>query len=330
MSRFTITEGKRAPTGLLIGVTGPSGSGKTFSALRLATGIQRVSGGHITVVDTEARRATHYADRFKFRHIDFAPPFGPLDYIDAIQAAVDDGAKVVVVDSATHEHSGEGGVLDQAEVFLHDRAGDDYKKRERMLMASLVKPKGQRKRLNFYLEQLGRQLVSVILCYRAVDKIKPQTGGEPLKLGWQPETTSTLPYEMVQRFLLMPASGGVPSTNPVNEAEKLAVKAPIQFAGWVKSEPLSEELGERMAKWALVTDGSQAQAPKGPTFKGAKGGEWTGKPLASAPADVLGKYRAVVANSLSTASDQNRADELSDHLADVDAAMAALVAQASQ
>ena len=32
---------------LLVGLMGPSGSGKTFSALRLATGIQTVSGGDI-------------------------------------------------------------------------------------------------------------------------------------------------------------------------------------------------------------------------------------------------------------------------------------------
>ena len=49
---------------LLCGLVGPSGGGKTFSALRLATGMQQVSGGDIYIVDTEARRALHYADRF--------------------------------------------------------------------------------------------------------------------------------------------------------------------------------------------------------------------------------------------------------------------------
>ena len=41
---------------LMIGLMGPSGGGKTYSALRLATGIQRVAGGDIFMIDTERRR----------------------------------------------------------------------------------------------------------------------------------------------------------------------------------------------------------------------------------------------------------------------------------
>src|SRR6266849_4599710 len=67
----------REATPLLIGLVGPSNSGKTFSALRLATGIQRVSGGDIWGIDTESRRMLHYADKFKFRHVPFGAPFGP-------------------------------------------------------------------------------------------------------------------------------------------------------------------------------------------------------------------------------------------------------------
>ena len=74
---FEDREAVREQVPLLVGLMGPSGGGKTFSALRLATGFQRVSGGDIFVIDTEARRALHYADRFKFRHIAFPAPFGP-------------------------------------------------------------------------------------------------------------------------------------------------------------------------------------------------------------------------------------------------------------
>ncbi|MEO8034671.1 MAG: ATP-binding protein, partial [Acidobacteriota bacterium] len=74
-------------TSLLIGCVGPSSCGKTFSAIALARGIQRVSGGPITIIDTEAGRSQHYAPRFQFklpdgrdglRHISFSPPFSPL------------------------------------------------------------------------------------------------------------------------------------------------------------------------------------------------------------------------------------------------------------
>src|SRR4029079_18921024 len=97
---------------LLVGLVGPSGGGKTFSALRLAKGFQRVTGSEVYFIDTEARRALHYADRFQFRHVAFGAPFGPLDYLAAIQHCVAKGAKTIIVDSMSHEHEGPGGVLE--------------------------------------------------------------------------------------------------------------------------------------------------------------------------------------------------------------------------
>src|SRR6185503_15959759 len=89
----------REKTPLLLGLVGPSASGKTYSALRLATGIQRVCGGEIFMIDTEARRGLHYADKFKFRHIAFGAAFSPLDYLEAIEHCTKKGAGVIVVDS---------------------------------------------------------------------------------------------------------------------------------------------------------------------------------------------------------------------------------------
>jgi ABC-type dipeptide/oligopeptide/nickel transport system ATPase subunit len=123
---------------LLIGLMGASGSGKTFSALRLATGIQQVTGGEIYVIDSEARRAFHYADQFKFKHVQLDPPFGSLDYLAAIRYCVDNGAKVVVIDSMTHEHTGPGGYLMTQEAEVDRMAGNDYAKRERVKMAGWI------------------------------------------------------------------------------------------------------------------------------------------------------------------------------------------------
>jgi predicted ABC-type transport system involved in lysophospholipase L1 biosynthesis ATPase subunit len=85
--RFDIRPAVRQKVPLLLGLAGPSGSGKTYSALRLAAGIAEVTGGDVVVIDTENRRAQHYADQFNFQHIDFAPPYGPLDYLAALQTA---------------------------------------------------------------------------------------------------------------------------------------------------------------------------------------------------------------------------------------------------
>jgi hypothetical protein len=104
---FDIVPAVREAAPLLLGLTGHSGSGKTFSALRLATGIARVVPGGIVLIDTENRRARHYASEFNVSHIDFSPPFGSLDYLDALNAAAATRPAVIVVDSMSHEHDGE-------------------------------------------------------------------------------------------------------------------------------------------------------------------------------------------------------------------------------
>src|SRR5262245_49677002 len=122
----------REQTPLLLGLVGPSGTGKTFSALRLATGIQRVSGGDIFMIDTEAKRGLHYAERFKFQHLSFASPFSPLDYMAAVEHCVSKGARIVLIDSLSHEHEGPGGVLEMHEAELNRLAGDNWEKRNKM------------------------------------------------------------------------------------------------------------------------------------------------------------------------------------------------------
>ncbi len=96
---FTAVPAVRESVPLLVGLMGPSGSGKTFSALRLATGIQSVAGGDIYGIDSEARRMLHYADRFKFKHIQFDAPFGSLDYLAAIRYCASQGAKVIIINA---------------------------------------------------------------------------------------------------------------------------------------------------------------------------------------------------------------------------------------
>ena len=85
MSNFTFRPAIRENVGLLIGLIGASGSGKTYTAMRLASGI--CAGKPFAVIDTEAGRAKHYADQFKFDHGDLKPPFRPNAYAEAIEAS---------------------------------------------------------------------------------------------------------------------------------------------------------------------------------------------------------------------------------------------------
>src|SRR3990167_10103442 len=102
---FSFRPAKRENVALIIGLAGGTGSGKTFSAMRLASGIAG-EGKPFAVIDTEAGRAKHYADQFKFDHGDLAPPFRPDAYVDAIMAADKAGYSVIVVDSVSHVWAG--------------------------------------------------------------------------------------------------------------------------------------------------------------------------------------------------------------------------------
>jgi len=248
---FEYVPALRATLPLLLGVAGPTGSGKTFSGLRLATGMQRITGGDIAVIDTEAKRATAYDKYFKFFHVDFAPPFGPLDYMEAITFAIKKGARHIVVDSMTHEHSGPGGVMDQINTYLDAKCGDDQGKRDRLNMVAHKGPKADRKELNNYIIQAGRGGVNFIFCYRADEKVKPIPGQGIKNVGMTPETTSKLVYEMMAMFLLTPGSDGRPNLKPETPGEKMLTKLPEQFRELLQAgEPLSENLGEKLALWA--------------------------------------------------------------------------------
>lgn len=256
MSRtFVDKPAERTRLPMLVGLIGPSGSGKTYSALRLATGMQRVTGGEIFYIDTESRRALHYADHFTFRHVEMDAPFSPLDYLEAIRFCEKKNAGVLIIDSMSHEHEGPGGVLDMHEQFLQDKCGSDYKKRERMTWTAWIKPKSQRRQL---INEVLRMGVNAIFCFRAKPKIKIVKGEQPIDLGWQPIAPDEYVYEMTINCLLYPNARGVPNWQPDTKGEGFTIKRPENLVSvFADGEPLSEETGEGLAKWA---EGRSAKA----------------------------------------------------------------------
>jgi ABC-type oligopeptide transport system ATPase subunit len=262
---FQVRPAAREQVPVLVGLVGPSGSGKTYSALRLASGVQQVTGGEIFFIDTEARRALHYAGegpgKFKFQHIDFGAPFGSLDYLDAIRQCAEAKAGVIVVDSMSHEHEGPGGMIDWQDQILTNMAGDDYGKRERMAMLAWQKPKAARRTLLNGIVQMG---VSCIMCFRAGEKTKPikdQNGKlKPTGMGFTPIAGPEFVYEMTMSALLYPRSDGVPTWDSDLQGERMAMKLPGQFRQmFAKGAPLSEEHGRLLAEWARGGAPAQAQ-----------------------------------------------------------------------
>lgn len=236
---------------VLVGIMGPSGGGKTVSALRLASGMQQVTGGDIYAIDTEARRMLHHADAFKFKHLQFDAPFGSLDYLDAIKHCVKQGAKNIIVDSMSHEHEGPGGMIDFQEKELDRMAGDDYGKRERMKMLAWQKPKAARRALINGLLQLNANFV---FCFRAKNSVKPmKVNGktEIVPQGFMPIAGDEFVFEMTVNCLLLPGAKGVPTWQTENVGERMMIKPARQFDKlFAEQKPLDESIGRSLAEWA--------------------------------------------------------------------------------
>jgi ABC-type dipeptide/oligopeptide/nickel transport system ATPase subunit len=233
----------RERTPLLVGLVGPSGSGKTFSALRLAAGFQRVTGGDIYFIDTEARRALHYADTFNFRHLPFGAPFGSLDYLEAIEHCVRKGAGTIIVDSMSHEHEGPGGVLEQHDAELKRMGGQLSKS-----MLAWARPKADRRRM---INGILQVQCNFVFCFRAKEKLKIQQGRDPVPLGFMPIAGEEFVFEMTMNALLMPGSNGRPTWASDMVGERSIMKLPRQFAAIFEHQPqLTEDVGAAMAEWS--------------------------------------------------------------------------------
>ena len=257
----------RGAQNLFIGLVGASSSGKTWTALELAQGIQAVVGGEIAVIDTENKRARAYADDFRkadgtpgFIHIPFDPPWGSLDYVAALEYAAKQ-AKTIIVDSASHEHEGEGGMIDFQEREVDRMAGNDFAKRERVKMLAWAKPKAARRTL---LKTITRLDANVIMCFRAKNTSKPakDAGGKAIvePMGFVPIAGDEFVFEMALSALFLPGAQGVPTWKPEFRGERMAVKVPHQFKWLIDRDgPLNREVGRKLAEWA---QGGKVEAPK--------------------------------------------------------------------
>lgn len=238
---FVFSEAKREDVGLLIGLIGSSGAGKTYTAMELASGI--AGSKKFAVIDTEAGRAKHYADLFRFDHGDLKPPFRPSAYAAAIKAADTAGYPVIVVDSFSHEHAGEGGLLDWHEEEFERMGGRDAVK-----MTAWIKPKMAHKQM---VQQLLQVRAHMILCFRAEQKIDMVKEDGKMKIvpkespvgleGWIPICEKTMPYELTASFLLVADKPGVPK--PIKLQHQHRPLFPLD-------KPINRESGRLIAEWA--------------------------------------------------------------------------------
>jgi hypothetical protein len=131
MSTITVRKAKREKLIAAIQIAGPSGAGKTLGGLLMAYGMMKEAYPDLTeeelwdkiaLVDTEHERSLIYEGKdddktygVKIGEFLFVPldkPYTVSRYNQAIKAAKEAGAEVVVIDSISHAWESEGGLLD--------------------------------------------------------------------------------------------------------------------------------------------------------------------------------------------------------------------------
>ena len=102
MAYAAFVKAVREDVWLKVQMGGTSGAGKTYSALRVATGIANRCGSRIAFISSEKSRTLYYADKFDYDVLEL-DDYSPEDYINAIEAAIEAGYKVIIIDSTSHE-----------------------------------------------------------------------------------------------------------------------------------------------------------------------------------------------------------------------------------
>jgi hypothetical protein len=275
-SDFTFVPATREGVSIIVAIAGASGSGKTRSALEIARGLADGDDTKIAVIDTESGRAKHYAvrpgeaqgpGRFAFMHGDLTAPFTPDRYAAAIEAAEAAGAKVIVVDSTSHEWEGDGGLHDMQGDALDDAVEkarkshnsqwgpfDEGRVRERANIGAWKEPKRLHKR---FVSRLLQSRAHLILCLRAdekliIEQITDERGRKktiikqpkemPPAERWTPICEKRFMYEMTASIILSPDTPGIPVATP-----KLQEQHRVAFP---KGALISESAGRMLAAWA--------------------------------------------------------------------------------
>jgi hypothetical protein len=260
---------------LRLGIGGASRSGKTYSALTIATGMIRVLGGEIFVIDTDNEFALDYGDDFTFQHVDFKPPYTPERYQSAVEYCVEQNASVIIVDQVTSEHTGQGGILERQQEVEKDLAAKWKTSRDKVKGSSWNEaktiPHGK------FVSYITRVKQPMIFNFRAKDKIKivkdDRGKQEWIHCGYTPICTEQFDYEMTAMLILPPNSDGRP------DKELSEIRKPLR--GIISlDQQINESMGERLAEWAK---GGSTQAPASEPKK----------PIIPATPDQLAEIQAI-------------------------------------
>ena len=233
---FSFKKAKREKIWVKVVLSEPAGSGKTYSGLRLATGILNVVGGEgVAAIDTENGRIRYYANEFDFFDVQLTEPYTPESYMEAIDAAVDAGFKVLLIDSLSHEWK-----------FLNDT--HDKMPGNSFANWGKLKPRHAR-----FMEKILQSPIHIIATARGKDDyvLEEKNGKQtPKKVGMGSEQEKSIEYNYTITF------------NIDQETHVATVMKDNTHIFEGRYDVLSEKDGEKLAKWATSGEGDMPKENK--------------------------------------------------------------------
>jgi hypothetical protein len=227
---------KRSEAKPLVGLYSESGCGKTYSALLLARGF--AGSGRIGMIETEAGRGEAYADIIPggYDVVSIRGDFSPKAYGDAITVAEQaPNLSALIIDSASHEWEGAGGVLSMA-------AANQAAGKKGVLVWQMPKMDHQR---HFMLRLMATPIPLVIICMRAKYPMLEKKAADGSK-EWI-RSTDLEPKQSDDILFEMFVHGWIDRQHKFH-GTKYTLPELRQIIR--DNEPISLESGARLAAWA--------------------------------------------------------------------------------
>jgi len=233
---FSFRPARRSEAKPLIGLYSESGAGKTYSALLLARGFVGPTG-KIGMIETESGRGEAYADVIPggYDVLSIRDNFSPENYGRALTIAEQAKLDALIIDSASHEWEGAGGVLGMA-------AANQAEGRKGPLVWQ--KPKMDHQR-HFMLRLLQTPIPLVIVCMRAKYPMIEQRNAKGEK-EWirsptlEPKQADDILFEMF-------AHGWIDREHKLHVTK---LTRPDLAEIFRDGEPITIQTGARLAAWA--------------------------------------------------------------------------------
>mgnify|MGYP001575076719 CR=1 FL=1 len=174
-------------------VRGTSGAGKTYSALMLA---KELAGkdGKVCLVDTENISSTHYANKFDFDVVDYNTlsnnNHDPKGYFKIIDLVIENGYKVLIIDSFSHVWNGRNGILE----IVENLSQTEFKTKSGYSNSFGAWIKGNK----MYKDLIDKIVMNGkihIICTGRTKQAYDMEGGKPIKKGMELQQRDGIEYE---------------------------------------------------------------------------------------------------------------------------------------